>query len=114
MKSARDVLEPVAWIFQLLSGLGLAVLVSIHFYTTHMTSHEALSYSEVIARLARIEYRIMYALLLLFVAFHAFNGLRVIILDTDLGARNRSLINGICFMLFVAAFLYGLYLLAVI
>ncbi len=112
--TAKNVLEPLAWLFQLLSGVALAVLITLHFYVTHMTSHDALSYKEVIARLASFEYKLMYALLLLFVSFHAFNGLRAIILDTNFGAKNRGFVNVLCFALFAIAFLYGLYLLAVI
>ncbi len=112
--SAKNVLEPLAWLFQMISGLALAVLVAIHFYVTHLTSHEALSYKAVIARLSNIDYRIMYGLLLFFVSFHAFNGLRAIILDTNFGARNKGAVNAICFILFLVAFFYGLFLLAMI
>ena len=112
--SAKNVLEPIAWLFQMISGLALAVLVTIHFYVTHLVSHEALKYNEVITRLSNVNYKILYGLLLFFVAFHAFNGLRAIILDTNFGARNKGAVNTICFLLFLAAFFYGLFLLSVV
>ncbi len=110
-KSAKNVLEPVAWLLQMISGAILAVLITVHFYVTHMVSHEAIHYNAVIERLHSTGYKAMYAALLFFVAFHAFNGLRAIILDTNFGARNRGAVNALTMLLFVVAFVYGLYLL---
>ncbi len=111
MNSAKSVMEPVAWIFQMLTGLAMIVLVTIHFYVTHMLSHEALRYTGVIQRLSLPEYKIMYAVLLLVVSFHAFNGLRAIALDTNAGMKSRGTINLLTTLMFLVAFFYGLYLL---
>jgi succinate dehydrogenase / fumarate reductase membrane anchor subunit len=113
-ESAKSVLEPIGWLLQLISGIVLAFLVTVHFYATHMLSHEALSYAAVMERLSSAGYKAMYAALLFFVSFHAFNGLRAIILDTDFGAKNRSTVNALTMLLFIAAFIYGLYLLTII
>ena len=111
---AKRVLEPLAWLFQMISGAILVVLITVHFYVTHMTSHEAIRYHAVIERLSSTNYKAMYAALLFFVTFHAFNGLRAIILDTNFGARNRKAVNALTMLLFIATFVYGLYLLLII
>lgn len=111
MESAKSVMEPIAWILQMLTGLIMILLVTLHFYVTHMTSHEALRYAEVISRVTQPEFRAMYAVLLLVVSFHAFNGLRAILLDTTAGMESRKTVNTLITLGFLLAFVYGLYLL---
>ncbi len=113
-KSAKNILEPLAWLLQLITGTILVFLVTIHFYLTHMTSHDALRYEFVVERLSTSPYTAMYAILILTVTFHAFNGLRAIILDTEFGAKYRRVINMLIFLAFLSAFAYGIYLLATI
>ncbi len=103
----KRVLEPLAWLFQLISGLILTVLVTFHFYETHFVSHEAMEYELVVSRLSSLGHKIMYALLLFFVAFHAFNGVRAILLDTNFGAKYPQVVNSLCFLAFLIAFGYG-------
>ena len=103
----KRVLEPLAWIFQLISGLILTVLVTFHFYETHFALHEAMKYNLVVSRLSSLSYKVMYALLLFFVAFHAFNGIRAILLDTNFGAKYPQVVNSVCFLAFLIAFGYG-------
>ena len=111
MNSAKNVLEPIAWILQMVTGLVMVVLVTVHFYVTHMVSHEALEYAGVIQRISLPEYKVLYGILLLVVSFHAFNGLRAIVLDTDAGMRSRGAINILTMLMFIVALFYGLYLL---
>ena len=111
MESAKSVMEPLTWILQMFTGLIMILLVTIHFYVTHMTSHEALKYAEVVSRVAQPEFKAMYAVLLLVVSLHAFNGLRAILLDTSAGMRRRKAINIFTTLAFLLAFIYGLYLL---
>lgn len=111
MDGAKRVLEPAAWILQLVTGILLAVLVTFHFYVTHFAGHDAMEYDRVIDRFKYSAYQIMYALLLLCVSFHAFNGLRAILLDTNFGAKYTRAVNTAMFLLFFAFFGYGLALL---
>ncbi len=113
-ESAKSVMEPLAWIFQLISGLILTLLITVHFYLTHMTSHTALHYNEVVARISTPYYKFFYIVLLFFVSFHAFNGLRAIILDTNFGARNRNSVNAMCYTAFIFIFLYGTFLVIIL
>ena len=111
MDSAKSVMEPIAWILQMLTGLLMILLVTVHFYVTHMTSHEALRYAEVVERVAQPEFKVLYAVLLLVVSFHAFNGLRAILLDTSVGMRRKGAVSAFMTLAFLAAFFYGIYLL---
>lgn len=111
MESAKSVMEPVMWILQMSTGLAMIALVSTHFYVTHMISHDALEYSAVIERVSSTEYRLLYGVLLLIVSFHAFNGLRAIILDTNAGMKVKNAINVLTTLMFLTAFFYGIYLL---
>lgn len=111
VESAKSVMEPAAWLLQMITGLAMVFLVTLHFYITHLVSHESLRYHEVVERLSLPEYKVMYAILLLVVSFHAFNGLRAIALDTGGGMRSRGVINLLTMLMFLVAFLYGIYLL---
>ncbi|MEM4472011.1 MAG: succinate dehydrogenase [Archaeoglobaceae archaeon] len=104
--------EPIAWVFQAFSGFVLILLITTHFLLTH-SSHGLLSYESVVERMRDQQYKIFYALLLIFVTFHAFNGLRAIILDTESGMRNKRMINLLTFILAILMVIYGLYLLSI-
>jgi len=103
----RSVLEPFGWIFQMITGILLLGFVLFHLYITHLSSHEALSYEQVVLRLSDPTIKAFYWIFLIAVAFHAFNGLRAIILDTDFGGRNARAVNAITMLLFLAATAYG-------
>jgi succinate dehydrogenase / fumarate reductase membrane anchor subunit len=107
----RKVLEPLGWILQLLTGILLSILITFHFFEIHLVSHNALSFENVLLRLSNPAYKAMYALLLAAVSFHAFNGLRAILLDTEFGAKNTRAINILIAFVILGAFIYGLRLL---
>jgi succinate dehydrogenase / fumarate reductase membrane anchor subunit len=108
----RKVLEPLGWVLQLLTGILLAVLITFHFFETHLMSHEGLAFENVLLRIADPAHKAMYVLLLASVSFHAFNGLRAILLDTEFGARNTKLVNAIIAAIIVGAFVYGVWILS--
>ena len=108
----RRVLEPLGWILQLLTGLLLAILITFHFFETHLISHEGLAFENVLLRLADPAHKAMYVLLLAAVSFHAFNGLRAILLDTEYGAKNTKAINVVICLIILGAFVYGLWILS--
>ncbi len=103
----RKVLEPFGWIFQMVTGLLLFAFVLFHLYITHLTSHDALEYAKVVERLSNPAIKIFYWVFLASVSFHAFNGLRAVLLDTDFGGRNEKVINTLTMLLFVVAVVYG-------
>ena len=108
----RRVLEPLGWIFQLLTGILLAILITFHFFETHLISHEGLSFENVLLRLSDPAHKAMYVLLLAAVSFHAFNGLRAILLDTEFGAKNTRAINVVICLVILGALAYGIWILS--
>ncbi|AGK62174.1 succinate dehydrogenase subunit D [Archaeoglobus sulfaticallidus PM70-1] len=107
----KSVLEPLGWLLQLITGILLVILVTFHFIETHMISHDALDFEKVVERLSSGGYKAFYALLLLTVSFHAYNGIRAIILDTEFGRENRKAVNIAMAIVIIGAFVYGLQLL---
>ncbi len=112
-ESAKHVFEPIAWLMQLFSGLILTLLITVHFYTIHFIPH-AIDYIAVIERVSSTSYKIMYASLILLVSFHAFNGLRAILLDTGFGANKRAAINVLTLSVFISISIHGIILLLII
>lgn len=102
--------EPLAWLLQAITGILMVFMITTHFFVTH-SAHNLLSYESVVERLARLDYKIFYASLLIVVSFHAFNGLRAVILDTEGGMRRKNLVNASISLLALIAILYGLLLL---
>ncbi|MCX8172829.1 MAG: succinate dehydrogenase [Archaeoglobaceae archaeon] len=102
--------EPFAWLLQVITGISMLFLITIHFFTTH-SAHDLLSYERAVSRLSRFDYKIFYSLLLIFVCFHAFNGLRAIILDTESGMKRKRLVNFLIALIAGIAIAYGLFLL---
>lgn len=103
--------EPLAWIFQAITGIAMVFLITAHFLTTH-ANHELLSYESAVSRLGSIEYKAFYFFLLLFVTFHAFNGLRAIILDTESGMSRKKAVNIAILVIALLTFFYGIFLLS--
>jgi succinate dehydrogenase / fumarate reductase membrane anchor subunit len=101
--------EPLAWLFQVITGILMVFLITVHFLVTH-SAHNLLSYESVVERLSRLDYRLFYALLLLVVSFHAFNGLRAVILDIEGGMRRKRLVNALVSVFAVVVIAYGLFL----
>ena len=102
--------EPLAWLLQAITGILMVFLITVHFFVTH-SAHELLSYESVVERLSEFGYRLFYALLLLVVSFHAFNGVRAIILDTESGMKRKRLVNALICLIALVVVAYGLFLL---
>lgn len=103
----KKVLEPVAWLLQVATGLLMIFLVTFHFLVTHIEK-EALSFEKVAERFSY--YKAFYVLLLLVVVFHAFNGLRAILLDTNFGMNRRKFVNSLALFLMIVAIFAGFYI----
>ncbi|MEM0301779.1 MAG: succinate dehydrogenase [Archaeoglobaceae archaeon] len=102
--------EPIAWVLQAITGIAMVFLITVHFFATH-SAHDLLSYESAVERLKSFDYKLFYALLLIVVSFHAFNGLRAVILDTEGGMKRKRLVNVSIAMLAILAIAYGLFLL---
>ncbi len=95
-------MKGLGWLMQLLTGLALTFLVTYHFLITHIFG--SLQLNEVVARFH--ELKAFYAVLVLVVVFHAFNGLKIITIE--LGKKSLS---NLFYVAMVLATAYGLFLL---
>ncbi len=102
--------EPLAWLLQAITGILMVFLITVHFFVTH-SAHDLLSYESVVERLSDFGYKLFYASLLLVVSFHAFNGVRAVILDTETGMKRKRFVNASVCLIALVTVAYGLFLL---
>jgi succinate dehydrogenase / fumarate reductase membrane anchor subunit len=94
------------WILQRVSGAALIVLLLIHMAVLHyMDPHDAIVISEVKIRLQGLTFMIINNLLLGFVIFHAFNGMRNVVYDYTSDPRKRAAVSAV--LVIVAIFLFA-------
>jgi len=98
-------MKGLSWLLQLLTGLCLAFLVSYHFIVTHVVG--GLQVEDVIRRFH--EFKLFYAVFVVIVTYHAFNGLKIIAIEYGL----RRLGN-VFYVLLLLALMYGLFLLSTV
>ena len=98
--------EPIAWLLQIVTGILMVFFITYHFIITH-TSEGALEYLSVAKRFPALS--LFYVILLITVCFHAFNGLRSILLDMNV---NRSAVNILTSILMIASIGVGLYIIS--
>lgn len=92
------------------TGLAAIVLVAIHilFRLTVPEGYSAsLEYENVIANYKNISYSLVLELILVTVAIHGFNGLRVILLELRQGDGWESAVKWFCIAGAVAVIAYG-------
>ena len=95
-------MKGMAWLMQLLTGLALVFLVAYHFLITHIFG--SLKLEDVVARFH--ELKAFYAVLLIVVAFHAFNGVSVIV--EELGWKRFA---KVFYAVMIVVIAYGMFLL---
>jgi succinate dehydrogenase / fumarate reductase membrane anchor subunit len=99
--------ELAVWYLMRLTGLGLFVLAISHFVIVHVLYDPAdQTASFITERWANLSVRTADWLMLLFVIFHAFMGLRTIVGDYTRGGL-RTLITMTLYLLAIALFLMG-------
>ncbi len=92
-------MKGLSWLFQLLTGIALVFFVVYHFVVTHIAG--SLAYEEVLKRIVSL--KIFYIVFLPIVAFHAFNGLKVI--SEEYGFKWSR----VFYIAMIVAIAYGLY-----
>jgi succinate dehydrogenase / fumarate reductase, membrane anchor subunit len=99
--------ELAVWYLMRLTGLGLFVLALSHFIIVHVLYDPADQTASFISeRWANLSVRTADWLMLLFVVFHAFMGLRTIVQDYTRGGV-RTLITMSLYLLAIVLFLMG-------
>lgn len=91
------------------TALGAVVLVAVHvlFRITMMPYYESLEYENVVANYQFIPYAIMLELILVLLAVHGFNGLRVILLELKQGRSYEKAVTYGCIAAMAGLIAYG-------
>jgi succinate dehydrogenase hydrophobic anchor subunit len=105
----------LAWTAQVLSGMLLLVLMTVHMVAQHFVVEGGLrSYADVVAWIRNPVVFAVEALLLLTVTWHGLAGVHAVLLDLGLHGRTGRLVARALLALGVATVAYGLWLLGAI
>jgi succinate dehydrogenase hydrophobic anchor subunit len=101
-----------AWLAQVVSGVLLLVLLTVHMVAQHFVVEGGLrTYDQVIAWIRNPVVFVVEALLLVCVTWHGIAGVHAVLLDLGLRGRAERIAARVLFDLAVATILYGLWLL---
>jgi succinate dehydrogenase hydrophobic anchor subunit len=104
-----------AWLAQVVSGVLLLVLLTVHMVAQHLVVEGGLrSYDQVVAWLRNPVVFAVEALLLVCVTWHGIAGVHAVLLDLGLRGRTERVVARILGDVAVATVLYGLWLLSMI
>ena len=94
--------ELAVWYLMRLTGLGLFVLALAHYLITHFISDPAIQNSDwITARWGNIAWRTADWLMLTFVVFHSFMGMRIVVHDYAKGGMRTFLTMVLYLLAFV-------------
>ena len=101
-----------AWAAQVVTGVLLLVLLTVHMIAQHFVVEGGLrSYAEVVAWIRNPVVLVTEALLLICVTWHGIAGVHAVLLDLGLRGRAERIVARALLDLAVATILYGLWLL---
>jgi len=101
------------WLFKIVSGLILIVILFIHLLVNHLLAPEGLlDFNGVVAYFQNPIVLIMEITFLIFVVMHSLLGLRAIILDLNPSRKAMVVWNSLLTVFGLSAIVYGIYLLA--
>ena len=72
-----------AWVFHRISGLALILYLPLHIWVTHYVARGPEEFNRVMAAVSTRLFKVVEVFLLAAVLYHAFNGLRVILIDLE-------------------------------
>jgi succinate dehydrogenase hydrophobic anchor subunit len=110
---------------QFITGILIAVLLGIHMVNMHLDAilgflgiksifgidiaHDPTVFKLMIARAQTITFAAIYIALLIFTLYHAFNGLRNIVLEITPSPRTERVVTGIIIFIGVILLVLGIY-----
>jgi succinate dehydrogenase / fumarate reductase cytochrome b subunit len=71
----------VSWLLHRVTGVALAIYLIPHFFTINQSSKGPEAFDAALAVFSAPVFKVAEFLLILVVAFHAFNGMRIIVID---------------------------------
>ena len=106
--------EPKAswgWLWQVITGVGLVILLGLHIIANHFIAQGGLrDFAEVLAYLRNPIFLVLEVLFLVFVATHAMLGVRAIVTDFGLSDRAEKRLSRVLTVVGVVTVGYGLWL----
>ncbi|MGB8346879.1 MAG: hypothetical protein WCD86_18465 [Ktedonobacteraceae bacterium] len=106
--------EPKAswgWLWQVITGVGLVILLGLHIIANHFIARGGLrDFAEVLAYLRNPIFLVLEVLFLVFVATHAMLGVRAIVTDFGLSDRAEKRLSQALTVVGVVTVGYGLWL----
>jgi succinate dehydrogenase / fumarate reductase membrane anchor subunit len=104
-----------AWLAQVVSGILLLILLTVHMVAQHLVVEDGLrTYDQVIAWVRNPVVFTIEALLLVCVTWHGIAGVHAVLLDLGLRGRAERIVARILGDVAVATVLYGLWLLSML
>lgn len=112
---SRERAQVRTWIWQVLTGMALLVLITIHMVAHHFVAEGGIrDFDQVLDYLANPVILAIEAAFLVVVTWHALAGVRAVIFDLGLGRRGELIVTRALVWLGVATVVYGVWLLAVV
>jgi succinate dehydrogenase / fumarate reductase membrane anchor subunit len=108
---AKESKATSAWLWQVITGIGLVILLGLHFIANHFIAKGGLrDFAEVVAYLRNPVILLLESLFLLFVTTHALLGVRAILFDFGLSERTEQRLTRLLTMVGILTVAYGLWL----
>jgi succinate dehydrogenase hydrophobic anchor subunit len=108
---AQEPKASLSWLWQVITGAGLVVLLGLHFVAQHFIAKGGLrDFAEVLAYLRNPVFLVLEVLFLIFVASHAMLGVRAILMDFGLSDRTEKRLTQALTVVGVLTVGYGMWL----
>ena len=100
-----------AWLWQVFTGVGLVILLGLHFIANHFIAKGGLGdFADVVAYLRNPIVLVLELLFLVFVTAHALLGVRAILLDFGFSENTEKRLSRVLTVVGVLTVGYGLWL----
>jgi succinate dehydrogenase / fumarate reductase membrane anchor subunit len=108
---AEEPKATTAWLWQVFTGVGLVILLGLHFIANHFIAKGGLrDFADVVAYLRNPIVLVLELLFLVFVTTHALLGVRAILLDFGLSESSEKVLSRVLTVVAVLTVAYGLWL----
>lgn len=112
---AREPKTSSAWLWQVITGVGLVILLGLHIIANHFIAKGGLrDFAEVLAYLRNSLFLVFEVLFLIFVTTHTMLGIRAIVTDFGLSDRAATWLSRILTVAGVLTVGYGLWITRVV
>lgn len=108
---AQEPRATTGWLWQVFTGIGLVLLLSLHLIANHFIAKGGLrTFADVVAYLRNPVILVLEVLFLVFVTTHAMLGVRAILLDFGLSTRAEKQLSRVLTAVGILTIGYGLWL----